>query len=259
MPYKAQFVGLNWFHEEPPGTMRVLMPDGRNYKTIAPHKFSISVEPNAVVDKTGWAQKEVVADAHQVEFWPPPSKVVLEGTDRPGILDSKKQIPFLPTLVIEGPSAKIDPDRAKKVGDFEIRQGEFEAFLMPGKTTNDGSAILCELTVAHEGNITMTLTELPYPANPPAPAGAAPKVRTIVLKPKTEIAFINASRGEAAMIESDDHSAIYSQLIPDQAPFVILYPDEFKLPNSPSAHPFFTAVVKPALNGPGCSAMTTGG
>lgn len=259
MQYKVQFVGLNFFREEPPGTMRVLMPDGRNFKDVPPHRFSISVEPNSVEAQTGWLQGEVLKDKDQVEFWPPrPSKIVLEGTDKPGTLNSEKQIPFLPILILQDPNARIDPDKARKVGDLEIQQGVFEAFLMPGKEINDGSAIICELTVAHEANITLTLTEFPDPANPPVPPGAPPAVRTIVLKPTTEIAIINASRGEPKMIEGGDHSGIYAQLVPDQAPFEILDLDPLhtNLLPSPSKHPFLTAVVKPVLNGPGCSAMT---
>ena len=34
MPYKVQFVGLAFFQENPPGTMRVLLPDGRKFKDV---------------------------------------------------------------------------------------------------------------------------------------------------------------------------------------------------------------------------------
>jgi hypothetical protein len=254
MPYKVQFIGLSWFHWGQDGNMRVLLPDGRNFPNVAPHKFSISVAPDAIVSYTGWLPEQVESDQYQTQFWVPPSKVVIEGTDQPGLVDGNKQIPRLPSLRAIDPKAKFDPDnQAKKVGDLEIRQGTFEAFRMPGQDPNN-CGLISALDVAHDAEITITLTEIPDPLNPAAP-GAAPAVRTIVLKPGTEIAIVNSSRGQAHVVDEDDHFTIYSQLCYEPVNLVSPQIASALIAESPSKHPFLTS-PNPFINGPGCSNVT---
>jgi len=252
MPYKVQFIGLAWFHWDLAGAMRVLLPDGRNVASIAPHKFSISVAPDAVVSHTGWLPAQIESDQFQTQFWAPPSKVVLEGTDVKGLVDANKQIPRLPSLRAIDPKATFDLDdpNMKKVGDFVMQQGTFEAFRMP-KQDPKNCGLVSALDVPHDGEITITLTELPDPANPPA----APVVRTIVLKAGTEIAVVNSSRGEPHIFNDLDHFMIYKQLAPTAIDLVSPAIDATNIPPNPSQHPFLTT-PNPFVNGPGCSNAT---
>ena len=154
MPYKVQFIGLAWFHWEPAGNVRVLMPDGRNFKNVPSHKFSISVAPEAIVSHTGWLPAQVESDASQTQFWVPPSKIVVEGTDQQGVIDANKQVSRLPSLRAIDPNAKIDYGKAKKVGDFEIQQGVFEAFRMPGQPVAK-CGLVSALDVAHDQHLSL--------------------------------------------------------------------------------------------------------
>src|SRR5207244_859240 len=73
MPYTIQFIGLAHFKKSRETGMRVLLPDGRSYQQIAPHRASISVAPDAVESSSGWGEGEVDGDRFQTEFWFPPS------------------------------------------------------------------------------------------------------------------------------------------------------------------------------------------
>src|ERR1043165_1495600 len=121
MSYVVQFVGLAWFNWQTDGNMRVLLPDGRAVPDVQPHKFSISVPPGSIaVDPTttGWTAGKGVAesdaDKFQTQFWFPPSKIKLSGTEiGPGghpTLTAINQTPRLPSLRGTDPQTKIDPD-----------------------------------------------------------------------------------------------------------------------------------------------------
>lgn len=258
MPYKVQFVGLAFFQEDPPGTLRVMLPDGRKFETpagaVPPHLFSISVAPDAVIAHKGWAPDEVEIDKFHTQFWPPPSAVTIGGCDSPGKLDTDHQVPRLPTLMPVNPNVKIDPEKAKTVGDITIRQGLFKVSLMPGKPVD--AARVSTMDVAYNGKITITLTEKADPLNPAAP-GPKPAVRTIQLRAGTEIVLVNTSRGDMAFNEADvDHSAIYAQLC--ATPVALIPPEIDSAALSPlkSRHPFFSA-PNAAITGAHCSPATS--
>lgn len=252
MPYKVQFVGLAFFQENPPGTLRAMLPDGRKFDPVPPHLFSISVAPDAVIAKNGWAEKEVESDKWQTQFWPPPSKITIEGSENAGTLDTSNQVPRLPRLQAINPNATIEPEKAKTVGDFTIRQGSFQVSLLPGKPIE--AARVSTMDVLHDGEITITLTEKADPLNPAAP-GPQPAVRTIQLKAGTEIVVVNTSRGVPPAFDEDavDHSAIYAQLC--STPVVMIDPQIKQLPLLKSAHPFF-AVPNGAVTTKACSNST---
>ena len=249
MSYQVQFVGLAWFHEDPPGAVRVLLPDGRNFgHNIPAHTFSISVAPDRVVSSTGWDAGKIDTDQFQTQFWPPPSKIVLAGTDTAGPIDRAEQLERLPSLRAIVPGAKVDPDKAKRVGDFDIRQGTFKVFRTEAIEPPD-AAVLTTMEVQHDGEITITLTSIADPEDANAPLGV---VRTITLKPETEIAIVNTSRGNPVPADPDNHSLIYSQLCSE--PVIVILPmfDASHLAKLQSSHPFFLS-PNAALNGPGCS------
>lgn len=275
MPYNVQFVGLSWFNEDPQGTVRVLLPDGRNFKKVPRHDFSICVAASTVKSSSGWELNEVKKDdfSQLMQFLPPPSKVVLEGTDSGGhLLDTTDQLPCLPILrAFDRSVLRVDPDQAVKVGDFEIQQGTFKAFRFPNRDPRE-AAIVTTLEVEHDDAITITLTALPDPASQstePLPTSVtapgrgvtsklAAGVRTITLEPGTEIAIVNASRGIAIKIGNENHDDIYQQLsggIP-----VKLIPPETpaeQVKELTSHHPIFQ-VPTPIFSGPGCSNVKTG-
>jgi len=250
MSYKVQFVGLAWFHEDPPGSVRVLLPDGRNFgNNIPAHTFSISVAPDRIVGApTGWSPGEIEEDPSQMQFWPPPSKIALSGTETAGPIDRAEQLERLPSLRAIVPGVKVDPDKAKRVGDFDIRQGTFKVFRTETIQPDD-AAVLSTMELQHDGNITITLTSIADPSDPNAPVGI---VRTITLKPETEVAIVNTSRGEPVPADPDNHSMIYSQLCSEAVIVILPVVDASDLPPLVSTHPFFQTPVA-ALNGPGCS------
>jgi len=268
MSYNVQFVGLSFFNWQTDGNMRVLLPDGRAVPNVQPHKFSISVPPGSVaVDPTttGWTAGKNVGqfdeDQFQTQFWFPPSKIDLPGTelgpnDPHPTLIAANQIPRLPSLRATDPNAKIEPDnpQTKKVADLTMAKGTVEAFKIPGGNPKS-CAIISQLTVDHDDatNITITLTEIADPEN--AATSNPGTVRTIVLKPQTEIAIVNTSRGAGKAAAEKSHYSIYEQLT--YAPCVLVAPQipPMKVPASTSQHPFFTA-PDAAVTGPGCSNAT---
>lgn len=256
MPYKVQFVGLAFFQEDPPGTLRVMLPDGRKFDSVPPHLFSISVAPDAVIARTGWAEKEVEPDQWQTQFWPPPSAMTIGGSDSPGNLDTSDQIPRLPTLMPVDPNVKIDPAKAQTVGDITIRQGSFQVSLMPGKAVE--AARVSTMNVDYDGEITITLTEKADPQKPGTP-GPNPAVRTIRLHAGTEIVVVNTSRGDMSFNDTGvDHSAIYARLCATPVALIPAAVAVDKLSPLKSTHPFFS-VPNAAITGQNCSPASTHG
>ncbi|HEX3070088.1 MAG TPA: hypothetical protein VHX14_16090 [Thermoanaerobaculia bacterium] len=256
MPYKVQFVGLTFFQEEPAGTMRVLMPDGRDFPPIPPHLFSIAIPPNppnlpptAMLDETGWKADEVEEDAFIRQYWVAPSQITLSGGETVGVLDATEQLPRLPSLRLADPMAKVNPANAKKIGDLEFRQGTFTTLRMPNKPIED-AALVSTLELDHDGDIEITLTTLGDPLNPAAVVG---EKRTITLKAGTEIVFVNTSRGVPVPADAD-HIQIYQKLCDEKVSFVFPQIDAEEIDPLQSPHPFFTS-PHAAFSGEGCSNM----
>ncbi len=242
MPYTVVFIGLANFTKSKSGGMRVLLPDGRNYKQIAPHCASISVAPDTVRGTKGWRDGEIDSDKYQTEFWFCPSKIYFEAGDEKGIIRSAKMVPFLPSLKALAPNIRIDPERANAIADITFLQGTFQAWRFPG--TRDGhGALIGELLVPHEGIINIKVTPKNRSDGP---------TRTIRLEPGTEIAMINTSRGEhASQVPGMDHFRIYEQL--SYVPVKLKSPKIPKgIPMCSSQHPAFAA-AKPAHILPTCS------
>lgn len=250
MGYKTHFVGLAYFQEEPAGTERVLLPDGRNLDDIPPHLFSISVAPDRVMASTGWGSDQIDKDKFHTQFWPPPSNVTMSGADAVGKIDTSQQALRLPSLSALGPNAKVDFKKAKCVGDFAFRQGTFTAFRRPKRPLAE-AALVSSLELEHKGDILITLTERADPSNPAAAEGT---VRTITLKPDTEIVVVNASRNEPLTDGGRDHALIYLQLLAQPVAFSLPQVDAAAVDELQSDHPFFIA-PNAAFQGPGCSNM----
>ena len=271
MPYQVQFVGLAWFNEDPPGTMRVLLPDGRNFPNVPRHDFSICVASDSVVHASGWSRDQVRIDGGLTQFLPPPSQVILEGTEQPGKLagvEASHQTPRLPIMrSFDHSVPSVNPETAHKVADLEVQQGKFEAYRFPNQDP-DEAAIVTTLKVAHEGNILLALNDLPDPlhrskASAPSlmfvkeptsrSARTVSAARTIELLPGTEIAIVNASQGLPSRIDGVDHDDIYRQLC-DGVP-VKLIPAEksgVSVDELVSDHPVFQ-IPTPIFSAPSCS------
>lgn len=244
--YQVQFIGLACFLNEKDGK-RVLLPDGSDpAKHPTPHIATISVASGSLAGAPNWPAADILDDHIQIQFRFPPSVIVVEGADQPGTLDATQQEPLLPKLPASAPGIQIDPKTAHAIGEIPIRQGILKAFLMPGTPANKNGALISQLEVQYAGNITITAT----PRN-----GAAGDVRSITLKPGTEIAFINASRG-VDMGDESDHFNIYAELAVKPTTFALSKVFLKKIPPpSPSEHATFKA---PHLIGSSVRCSNTG-
>jgi hypothetical protein len=246
MPYTLQFIGLAHFIKSRSGGMRVLLPDGTNYRQIAPHRASISVQRDAVRASKGWRDGEIDTDASQTEFWFPPSTLHFEAADERGKIASSKLLPFLPSLKRSNPDIRIDPERAHTIADITFQQGRFQAFRYPGGKDDGKSALVVQVELPHDGVINIKVVPKRW-----SDGG----VRTIRLAPGTEIAIVNTSRGEHAFeVPELEHFQIYEQL--SYVPVRLKEPRIPKgLPAAPSAHPAYAA-AQPAHVLPTCSATS---
>jgi hypothetical protein len=222
MHYSIQFVGLACFHRDPgtPEERCVLLPDGRDPGDgIEPHFASIVVASDAVEEAAGWTGEEVSSGV----FGLPPCSIVFEGADTPGLLDSKNHDGLLPQLRRMDPNFTIDRTRAQTIATVRIRRGTLTAYGVPG-----GTAVISQLDVPHDGNITVTIT--------PRDGSSA---RSIRLKPGTEIVLKNTARDYRSVREPNAHFRIYERL--SASPGVRLNEPETpaSVPRSPSRHTFF--------------------
>lgn len=194
MPYTVQFVGLACFYREASG-YQVLMPDGRQPDDgIEPHYASVIVHPSALDGFTGW---DGDANAERGVFSLAPCSLSINAVEENGVLDTSNHDGLLPQLHQLAPNFEIDPLTAQTIVRVRLRNGALAAYRIPG-----GDAVISQLDVPHDGPITVSV--LPDD-------GSA--VRTIQLKPGTEIAFTNMARGGYAA--EDDHSGhfrIYEKL-----------------------------------------------
>jgi len=141
MNYTVQFIGLTYFHLSP-RAVRILLPDGRNFRQIAPHNASISLRPDDVERTSGWITSEIDHDKFQTEFFFPPAKITLAGANEKGDIVATTLADSLYTLRDVAPEAQVDPARAKVVGDLTIHRGEFAGFRLPGSPDDGNSAVI---------------------------------------------------------------------------------------------------------------------
>ncbi|HWW61169.1 MAG TPA: hypothetical protein VN181_07370, partial [Thermoanaerobaculia bacterium] len=145
------------------------MPDGREPGDgIDPHYASIVVSRDSVAAASGWSSSEITSPGTYSLL---PCEIVIEGANFEGALDTSEHDGRLPELRKIDPNFAIDVARAQTIASLRIRQGKLTAYHVP-----DGSAIITELTVPHDGPIRITVI------------GDDGSQKTIDLRPGTEIA-----------------------------------------------------------------------
>lgn len=221
MPYTVQFVGLACFYREA-GGHQVLLPDGRQPDDgIEPHYASVIVEPAAVDGSDGWEGDE---NAQRGVFGLDPCSITIDSAGSDGVLDTSNHDGLLPQLRQLAPNFDIDPGTAQTIARIRLRNGALAAYRIPG-----GDALISQLDVPHDGPITVTVN-----------SDEGGSVRTIRLKPGTEIALANMARGGyAAEQDHSGHFRIYEKLsrntVQLSEPVTIA-----TVPTSPSTHCLFT-------------------
>lgn len=236
--YTVQFVGLVCFFRERGGRL-ALLPDGRDPGPgIDPHFGEIIVDHDAIESMSGWDDSEKGANG---TFRLSPCEIVLEGADTDGTLDTSRQDNRLPQLRKIDPNFEIDPDRAQTIARVRIRNGKLTAYRVPG-----GEAVMSQLDVPHEGSITVSVKR----------EDGAP-VRTLRLKPGSEIAISNMARGvydrlDETPHERETHFRIYAKL--SSQPVSLHDPTlPSEVQETPSRHPMFSKRRGPIGLYPGCS------
>lgn len=230
MPYKVQFVGLVCFYREK-NARQALLPDGRQPSDwIDPHYGTVLVDPDAVMASDGWPSD---ADTERGVYKFVPCSISIDGMDTPGELDTSGHDRKLPQLRDIDPSFEIDPERAETIARLHIRRGKLTAHTIPG-----GTAVMSQLQVPHDGEITITMT----------PRDGSP-VRTLRLRPGTEILIGNMAEGGVyrAHQREYDHFRIYEKL--SVRPVALHDPAEApKLPPPQTSHWMFRRVAEVNLN-----------
>lgn len=194
MSYSVQFVGLVCFYRERGGRL-ALLPDGRDPGPgIEPHDGSIVVDPAAIEEANGWGDGE---DVQSGTFRLSPCEITIDGAADAGALNTEEHEGRLPQLRQIDPNFEIDPAKAKTIAKMRIRNGTLTAYLIPGS----GTAVMSQLDVDHDGPIDVVVKP-----------DDGSSLRTIRLKPGTEIAIANMGRGGYAAEERDDHFKIYEKL-----------------------------------------------
>jgi hypothetical protein len=222
MAYSVQFVGLVCFFREP-GGQQALLPDGRNPGNgIEPHVGSIIIAHEAIEESSGWGE---LSGEGPVKFPLSPCRIVLDGIETDGALDTSEHDGLLPQLCEIDPRFKIDPALARTVAKIRIRSGKMSARLIPG-----GFAGITQLDVDHEGPIRITVI----------PDDGSPE-RTIVASPGTEIAITNMADGslyDEPPADEPNHFKIYENLSVN--PVTLTPPTTtLPMPRSQSQHVLF--------------------
>jgi hypothetical protein len=221
MSYSVQFVGLVCFYREREG-LQALLPDGRDPGPgIDPHYASIRVSPADVLEASGWTDEELATPG---TFPLVPCFIDFEGAQESGALDTSDHDGKLLQLRQLDRNMDIDPELAQTIARVRLRNGRLAAYAIPG-----GEAAISQLDVPHDGSIHVTIT-------PQDGSG----LRTITLKPGTEIALANmAQHGYTEDVEYENHFQIYSRL----STRAVTLPDPETIPAvppSPSHHALFT-------------------
>ena len=226
MSFKVQFVGLVCFYRDREGHVAML-PDGRQPGPgIDPHFASIAVDPDAIIDASGWDEQSRASGM----FTLPPCAVSVEGLDTPGPLDTSAHEGHLPRLGRIDPNFQIDPETAQTIATVPIRQGTFAAYRVPG-----GSAVMSEVHVPYDSDIRIAVI----------PRDSAP--RSLTIRAGAEIAITNTAGDYRRSHEQEDHFRIYEKL--SSRPVTLTVPAEVTtlLTESPSEHFLFSEGVSIAL------------
>lgn len=237
--YTVQFVGLVCFMREHGGRL-ALLPDGRDPGPgIDQHFGEISVDRDSIEDLSGW---DDIATASAGSFRLSPCEIVFEGAEVDGAMNTAMHDDLLPQLRRIDPNFEIDPDRAETVAKVRIRQGTLAAYRVP-----HGDAVMSQLDVPHDGSITITVKP---------DDGSA--VRTIRVKPGTEIALTNMARGvygrvDETAFEREGHFKIYEKLSSRPVSLHEPAPATAAIPETTSRHPLFTSRRGPIGLYPSCS------
>ena len=164
---------------------------------------------------------------------------MLSSADQEGPFEAANLAPRIPQLQKIDPNFKVGAN-ANWIASLEIRQGQIEAWRYPGHPDDGTGPLVAELIVPHEGDVTIAVTERKgWPT------------RTIVLKPGSEVAFVNTSRGLAPRTQQANHFQIYAEL--SCVPVTLTAPARTfsPVPESSSAHPAFRS-ARPATDSPDC-------
>lgn len=226
MSYKVQFLGLVCFYRDGEGQLAML-PDGRDPGPgIDPHFASIAVDPDTIVNASGWDAPSRDSGMFRL----PPCTVSLDGLERRGTLDASAHYDRLPRLSRIDPNFRIDPAVAQTIATIPIRQGRLTAYLVP-----EGTAVMSELEVLHEGEIGITVT----------PRDGV--VRDIRVRAGTEIAITNTAGDYRRTDLHDNHFKIYEKLSSRPVDLKVPNDEPTGLPHSPSRHFLFTEGASAAL------------
>ncbi len=226
MSYKVQFLGLVCFYREQVGLLAML-PDGQKPGAgIDPHYASIAVDPDAILDASGW-------DAQSREtgmFRLPPCAISIDGLETHGVLDTSAQEDHLPRLGRINRNFHIDPVSAQTIATVPIRQGILTAYLVPG-----GTAVMSQLEVPHVGDIRIIVNlreGLP---------------RHILVRAGSEIAITNTAGDYRRGNDHEDHFRIYEKLSSRRVKLTVPRGVSTGLRESPSEHFLFTEGVSISL------------
>lgn len=220
MSYKVIFLGLVCFYREH-GARLALLPDGRSPgKGIDPHHGTIRVSEDAILGSSGWD-----GDAIEDGVFPlSPCEIIVDDVGVPGTLDKEEHDRRLPQLRQIDPNFEIDPARAQTIARMRIARGTLRARRMP-----DGEAVVSQLKVDHDGEITITVK--------PDDGSAE---RSIRLRAGTEIMVANmGSNPYDRPRRNASHFKIYEKL--SVRPVSLTEPPAAPdLPELTSRHPLFT-------------------
>ena len=225
MGYTVQFIGLMCFQSRERGR-RVLLPDGRfpEDRFTSPHIPSISVRRDDVLSFDGWREDQVSADPWEMEFRFLPSEITLPFSNREEAAytetESFTRIPKLSDMVRE---YTIDYDKANWIASIPILEGQVNALRV---TDLPNAPLIGQLDVDYDGEIEITVT-----------ARKGWPRRRIVLKPGSEVAITNTSRGLPPRTDALNHFQIYAELSSVEVTFEGPSIDTSMFEESKSRHP----------------------
>ena len=199
MGYTVQFIGLMCFQSREQGR-RVLLPDGRfpEDRFTSPHIPSISVRRDQVLSYDGWREDQVSADPWEMEFGFLPSEITLPfGNHKDAAYTEAESFTRVPKLS-DMAEYTIDYDKANWVASIPILEGQVEAYRV---TNLPNAPLIGQLRVDYEGEIEIVVT-----------ARKGWPRRSLLLKPESEVAIINTSRGLPPRTDALNHFQIYAEL-----------------------------------------------
>lgn len=202
--YKIDFIGLVCFVDRGEDTRLAFFPDGRNENgelgDIPRHDARIVVpsappgQPQSVLEADWWPD----LDDTRVRIFPILESVQLEisGLDGSGV-DATQHNRLTPPLSADN-SLQVDERNARTIARLRIRAGTLGAFEFE-------DSLVSQLVVPdHDGEIRITAT-----------SRVDGTVRTILLRPGTEIVIRNTSDDLTGGQDEAAHFRIYAQLAPN--------------------------------------------